>query len=61
MAFLGLGLCMANWASLLTLLVPISYVFLRRIRVEEAALLAALGDEYRDYMQRTRRLIPSIY
>jgi protein-S-isoprenylcysteine O-methyltransferase len=42
MAFLGLGLCMANWASLLT-------------------LLAALGDEYRGYMQRTRRLIPAIY
>ena len=61
MAFLGLGLCMANWASLLTLLVPIAYVFQRRIQVEEAALLAALGDEYRDYMQRTRRLIPSIY
>jgi protein-S-isoprenylcysteine O-methyltransferase len=61
MAFLGLGLCMANWASLVTLLVPIACVFLRRIQVEEAALLAALGDQYRDYMQRTRRLIPGIY
>ena len=61
MAFLGLGLCMANWASLLSLLVPICLVFLRRIHVEEAVLLQALGDQYRDYMRRTKRLIPAIY
>ena len=61
MAFLGLGLCMANWASLLSLLVPICLVFLRRIHVEEAVLLEALGDQYRDYMRRTKRLIPAIY
>jgi protein-S-isoprenylcysteine O-methyltransferase len=61
MAFLGLGLCLANWASLLSLLAPICWVFLRRIRVEEAALLQALGDQYRNYMQRTKRLIPAIY
>ncbi len=61
MAFLGLGLCMANWASLLGLLVPIFLVFLRRIHIEEAVLLQALGDQYRDYMRRTKRLIPAIY
>jgi protein-S-isoprenylcysteine O-methyltransferase len=61
MAFLGLGLCMANWASLLCLLVPICLVFLRRIHVEEAVLLEALGDQYRDYVRRTKRLIPAIY
>ena len=61
MAFLGLGLCMANWASLLCLLVPICLVFLRRIHVEETVLLEALGNPYRDYMRRTKRLIPAIY
>jgi protein-S-isoprenylcysteine O-methyltransferase len=61
MAFLGLGLCIANWASLLSLLVPICLAFLRRIHVEEAVLLQALGDQYRDYMRRTKRLIPAIY
>jgi protein-S-isoprenylcysteine O-methyltransferase len=61
MAFLGLGLCMANWVSLLSLLVPICLVFLRRIQVEEAVLSEALGDQYRDYMRRTKRLIPAIY
>ena len=36
-----------------------AYVF--RIRVEEAALEEALGDEYRAYEARTRRLIPWIW
>ena len=61
MAFLGLALCLANWASLVILLVPIFLVFLRRMHVEEGALLQALGDQYRDYMRRTKRLIPAVY
>ena len=32
-----------------------------RIRMEEDMLLGAFGDEYRDYMKRTKRLIPFIY
>jgi protein-S-isoprenylcysteine O-methyltransferase Ste14 len=42
-------------------MVPILAVFLRRMHVEEAALIAAFGDQYRDYMRRTRRLVPAIY
>jgi protein-S-isoprenylcysteine O-methyltransferase Ste14 len=61
MAFVGLGLCMGNWASLLLLTVPILAVFLWRMRVEEAALLQGLGAAYESYMRRTRRLIPFVY
>jgi protein-S-isoprenylcysteine O-methyltransferase Ste14 len=61
MAFLGLALCLANWASLVILLVPVFLVFLRRMHVEERALLQAFGDQYRDYMRRTKRLIPAVY
>ncbi len=61
MAFLGLGLCLANWASLAVIVVPIFMVFLRRMHIEEAALLQAFGDQYRAYMRRTKRLIPSVY
>jgi protein-S-isoprenylcysteine O-methyltransferase len=61
MAFLGLALCLANWASLAVMLVPVFLVFLRRMHVEEGALLQALGDQYRDYMRRTKRLIPAVY
>jgi protein-S-isoprenylcysteine O-methyltransferase len=61
LAFLGLGLCLGNWVSILLLLVPIFLVFLRRMHVEEAALLQGLGEPYRDYMRRTKRLIPGLY
>jgi protein-S-isoprenylcysteine O-methyltransferase Ste14 len=61
MAFLGLALCLANRASLVILLVPVFLVFLRRMHVEERALLQAFGDQYRDYMRRTKRLIPAVY
>ena len=61
MAFLGLGLCLGNWASLAVIVVPILLVFLRRMHIEEAALLQAFGDQYRDYMRRTKRLVPAIY
>jgi protein-S-isoprenylcysteine O-methyltransferase len=61
MAFVGLALCLANWASLVMMVVPVFLVFLRRMQVEEGALLAALGNQYRDYMNRTKRLIPAVY
>jgi protein-S-isoprenylcysteine O-methyltransferase len=61
MAFLGLGLCLDNWASLAVLVVPIFLVFLWRMRVEESALLQGLGDPYSGYMSRTKRLIPAVY
>jgi protein-S-isoprenylcysteine O-methyltransferase len=61
MAFLGLALCLNNWASLAVMLMPVFAVFLRRMAVEEGALLQALGDQYRDYMRRTKRLIPAVY
>ena len=61
MAFLGLALCLVNWASPAVMLIPVLLVFLRRMHVEEDALLRALGNQYRDYMQRTKRLIPAVY
>ena len=61
LAFVGFGFSLGNWLTLLCLLIPVSAVFSWRIRVEERALSEALGDSYRDYMARTRRLIPFIY
>jgi protein-S-isoprenylcysteine O-methyltransferase Ste14 len=57
---LGLGLSSTNWLSLLILmgcvLIGLSY----RIYVEEHALKAHLGQQYQEYMQRTKRLIPFV-
>jgi protein-S-isoprenylcysteine O-methyltransferase len=60
-AFLGFGFCLGNWLSILFLTLPTLAAFCWRIRVEEQALIDALGDEYRAYMRRTKRLIPFIY
>jgi protein-S-isoprenylcysteine O-methyltransferase len=60
-AFLGFGLCLGNWLSILCLVGPITAAFLWRIRVEEGALIDALGDDYRAYMRRTARLLPFVY
>jgi protein-S-isoprenylcysteine O-methyltransferase Ste14 len=42
-------------------MVPIVATFMWRIHVEESALIEALGDDYRAYMQCTKRLIPLVY
>ncbi len=61
MAFLGLALCTQNWASLAIMVVGPMAGFLYRIHVEELALAGAFGERYRQYMQRTSRLIPGVY
>jgi protein-S-isoprenylcysteine O-methyltransferase len=61
LAFLGWGLCLANWVSMLAIVVPAIVTFLWRIHVEEAALVGALGEDYRAYSSRTKRLIPFVY
>jgi len=61
LAFLGLALCLANWWSLVLIMVPVLWAFARRMSVEESALASALGAPYIQYMGRTRRLAPFIY
>ncbi len=61
LTFVGLGFCFGNWLTLLFLTVPIIGAFRWRIRIEESALIEALGEDYRAYMQRTKRLIPFVY
>ena len=61
LAFLGFGLTLRNWATLLVLMIPIALAFSYRIKVEERALRAALGERYVAYSRRTKRLLPFIY
>ena len=61
MLFVGLGLGIGNWLSLVFIFVPILAAFWWRMKVEEAALVEALGEPYRRYMARTKRLVPKIY
>jgi protein-S-isoprenylcysteine O-methyltransferase Ste14 len=57
---LGLGLALGNWAGLVAIIVCAAIGFGYRIHVEESALLAALGEPYKEYMGRTRRLVPFV-
>jgi protein-S-isoprenylcysteine O-methyltransferase len=59
--FLGLGLCLCNWASVVVLMTGTLLAFGYRIHVEEAALAQGLGEDYRSYMRRTKRLLPAVY
>jgi protein-S-isoprenylcysteine O-methyltransferase len=61
LAFLGFALCLANVISIAIILIPITAVLLHRIRIEESALQAGLGQPYQQYMQRTKRLLPFVY
>ena len=58
---LGVGLAVTNWASLLALLICVLAGHLYRVRVEEKALIQAIGRPYIAYMQRTRRFIPFVF
>lgn len=57
---IGLGLTLGNWGSLVALVVCVAIGYAYRIRVEEAALVSALGQPYSDYMSRTSRLVPFV-
>lgn len=61
LAMLGFCLSFQNWASALIIFIPCFAVNQWRIRIEEKALTEALGEPYRSYMQRTKRLVPWIF
>jgi len=61
LSFIGLGISINNWISLLTISILVTTAMLYRIKIEERALKEQFGLEYSDYMKRTYRLIPWIY
>ena len=60
LALAGVMLAYANWLAPIGVL-PALAGFLYRIQVEERVLSADLGDSYRSYMRRTKRLLPFVY
>jgi protein-S-isoprenylcysteine O-methyltransferase Ste14 len=61
LTLLGLGLALGNWLSVLALVVVPTIGLVVRIRVEERALLTALGEPYRAYAEHRRRLLPGVW
>ena len=58
---MGLGLALGNWAALFAILACVGIGYAYRIAIEEEVLVSALGEPYREYMRRTRRLIPYLF
>jgi protein-S-isoprenylcysteine O-methyltransferase Ste14 len=58
---IGAGLASANWASLAVEALPPLALIIWRVRAEEKALLATLGDRYRCYASDRRRLVPLVW
>ncbi len=66
--YLGMLLILSGYAVSLGSLIVTAIIVIcllailrSRIRLEEELLLAAFGDEYREYMRRTWRLLPHVY
>jgi protein-S-isoprenylcysteine O-methyltransferase len=60
MMFIGIGLSLGSWFSLMLLTISSILVYGYRVSVEERALLATIGQPYSIYMQECKRFIPYI-
>jgi protein-S-isoprenylcysteine O-methyltransferase Ste14 len=58
---LGFGLALDNWLALIVAVVPPTVAIVVRIRVEERALLAGIGEPYRVFAATRSRLIPHVW
>ena len=61
LSFIGLGLCLSNLISILVILIPITFVVVNRLKIEEQALHDAFGNDYLEYCKGTWKLIPWVY
>lgn len=57
----GLALGLGNAVSVAAIVVPVTWVFLHRIRIEEAALQRAFPVAYPAYAAQSRRLLPLVW
>ncbi|HKS99949.1 MAG TPA: isoprenylcysteine carboxylmethyltransferase family protein [Rugosimonospora sp.] len=58
---IGFGIAARNWLSLVVCAVVPVLGLLPRIAVEESELVRVLGEPYRGYQARTRRLLPGVW
>ena len=59
--FIGLSTSISNWLSILVMMIPVTLGYLYRINIEERFMLEQLGEDYLNYQERTKRIIPMIY
>ncbi|MCA1440874.1 isoprenylcysteine carboxylmethyltransferase family protein [Ensifer sp. IC4062] len=57
----GQAFLLANWVAGLAGLVGFAVLFFLRVDKEERMMMEIFGSQYRDYMDRTKRIIPYVY
>jgi len=61
LSFIGCGVALGNWIGLILIMILVLIGFNYRIQQEEKILLEGFGDEYQNYINTTKKLIPLIY
>jgi protein-S-isoprenylcysteine O-methyltransferase Ste14 len=61
MVFLGIGLMLGNWLSLACIVILPTLGTVIRIKVEERALIAGIGEPYRRFLATRSRLVPGVW
>jgi len=61
MVFVAIGIHSRNLIGFVVAVVPTTAALIYRIQVEEQALQEAFGEEYAQYSQVTKRLVPGVY
>jgi protein-S-isoprenylcysteine O-methyltransferase Ste14 len=61
LAFLGFSFLFNSWYPLLIINIPIFLAIAYRMKIEEEVLIGAFGNDYNEYMNCTKRILPGIY
>jgi protein-S-isoprenylcysteine O-methyltransferase Ste14 len=59
--FMGISISMSNWLFILSMMIPVSLGYLYRIKVEEKFMTDQLGNDYKNYQEQTKKVIPMVY
>ncbi|MFW9886609.1 MAG: methyltransferase family protein [Candidatus Thorarchaeota archaeon] len=57
----GLGLSFRGYLGTIVFVLVYCIIFRKRMEIEEQLLISEFGEEYEEYMRRTKRLFPYIY
>jgi len=59
--FVGISISLSNWLSILLMVIPIAIGYNYRVNVEERFMLEEFGEDYLNYKNRSKKIIPMIY
>lgn len=59
--WIGFAIALADWVGIVVIVPLMVGVYVYRIQAEETMLVAAFGDRYEGYRERSWRLVPFLY